>query len=170
MIRGKRERGERKSERLTSQSVGSLPVASWRRLAQRDTSACLAPGASSSSLHEWLRKAVTSPIVAGTVLAASSVALVLTQSPEAARSAACSRLAGRQRKSFGQAVAAAAEKRRVVALMPMTISTDILVLSDVDGRSSRLNQTVAAQLQLCTVAGREGERGGEWRFCMNCKY
>ena len=50
------------SECLTSQSVGSLPVASWRRLAQRDTSACLAPGASFSSLHEWLRKAVTSPI------------------------------------------------------------------------------------------------------------
>eukprot|EP00964_Phaeocystis_antarctica_P075682 scaffold46734_cov71-Phaeocystis_antarctica.AAC.1 len=43
-------------------------------------------------------KAITSPI-AGTVLAASSVALVLAPSPEPARSAASSRLAGRQRKA-----------------------------------------------------------------------
>eukprot|EP00964_Phaeocystis_antarctica_P120537 scaffold84269_cov64-Phaeocystis_antarctica.AAC.6 len=84
----------------TSQKVGSLPVFSWIRFAQRDTAACLAPGASFSSLHEWLRKAVTSPIAAGTVLAASSVALVLAPSPEPARSAAISRLAGRQRRRF----------------------------------------------------------------------
>eukprot|EP00964_Phaeocystis_antarctica_P026054 scaffold14653_cov66-Phaeocystis_antarctica.AAC.4 len=95
----------------TSQSVGSLPVFSWRRFAQRDTTACLAPGASFSSLHEWLRKAVTSPIAAGTVLAASSVALVLVDLPQApsrgsapsparARSAAISWLAGRHRSSF----------------------------------------------------------------------
>ena len=58
-------------ERHTSQSVGSMPVVSWRRFAQRDTSACLAPGASSSSRHEWLRKAVTCPIAAGSVRACS---------------------------------------------------------------------------------------------------
>eukprot|EP00964_Phaeocystis_antarctica_P074568 scaffold45860_cov78-Phaeocystis_antarctica.AAC.6 len=84
---------------VTSQSVGSLPVVSWRRVAQRATTACLAPGASFSSLHEWLRKAVTSPIAAGSVRAWSvgpaDGAVVLL-----ARSAACSRLAGRQRRSF----------------------------------------------------------------------
>eukprot|EP00964_Phaeocystis_antarctica_P013664 scaffold7499_cov65-Phaeocystis_antarctica.AAC.3 len=96
---------------VTSQSVGSLPVVSWCRFAQRDTAACLAPGAFCSSLHEWLMKAVTSPIAAGTVLAASSVALVLVDLPQApsrgsapspagARSAAISRLAGRHRRSF----------------------------------------------------------------------
>eukprot|EP00964_Phaeocystis_antarctica_P045095 scaffold25938_cov66-Phaeocystis_antarctica.AAC.3 len=83
----------------TSQRVGSLPVISSRRFAQRDTSACLALGASSSSRHEWLRKAVTSPIAAGSVRARSvgpaDGAIVLS-----ARSAACSRLAGRQRRSF----------------------------------------------------------------------
>eukprot|EP00964_Phaeocystis_antarctica_P057646 scaffold34126_cov87-Phaeocystis_antarctica.AAC.2 len=36
---------------LTSQRVGSLPVISWRHFAQRATTACLAPGASSSSRH-----------------------------------------------------------------------------------------------------------------------
>eukprot|EP00964_Phaeocystis_antarctica_P076827 scaffold47558_cov71-Phaeocystis_antarctica.AAC.2 len=36
----------------TSQSVGSMPVVSWRRLAQHDTTACLAPGASLSSFQE----------------------------------------------------------------------------------------------------------------------
>ena len=51
----------------TSQSVGSLPVFSRRRFAQRDTTACLAPGAFFSSLQEWLRNAVTSPIAAGSV-------------------------------------------------------------------------------------------------------
>eukprot|EP00964_Phaeocystis_antarctica_P059385 scaffold35248_cov76-Phaeocystis_antarctica.AAC.3 len=55
----------------TSQSVGSLPVVSSRCFAQRDTTACLAPGASFSSLHEWLRKAVTSPIAAGSVRSCS---------------------------------------------------------------------------------------------------
>eukprot|EP00964_Phaeocystis_antarctica_P017331 scaffold9564_cov85-Phaeocystis_antarctica.AAC.7 len=84
---------------VTSQRVGSSPVVSSRRFAQRDTSACLAPGASSSSRHEWLRKAVTSPIAAGTVRARSvgpvDGAVVLS-----ARSAACSRLAGRHRRSF----------------------------------------------------------------------
>ena len=85
---------------VTSQSVGSLPVASLRRFAQRDTTACLAPGATFSSLQEWLRKAVTSPIAAGTVLAANSVAVVLAPSPEPARSAAISWLAGRHRKAF----------------------------------------------------------------------
>eukprot|EP00964_Phaeocystis_antarctica_P048809 scaffold28258_cov65-Phaeocystis_antarctica.AAC.2 len=84
---------------VTSQRVGSLPVISWRHFAQRATTACLAPGASSSSCHEWLRKAVTSPIAAGTVRARSvgpaggAVAL-------SARSAACSWLAGRHRRSF----------------------------------------------------------------------
>ena len=73
-----------------------MPVVSWRLLAQRDTSACLAPGASFSSLHEWLRKAVTSPITAGSVRAWSGVATFKLLS----RSAACSRLAGRQRSSF----------------------------------------------------------------------
>ena len=66
-------------ERVTSQNVGSSPVASWRRLAQRDTSACLAPGASSSLLHEWLRKAVTSPIAAGSVRAWSVLAHLTMQ-------------------------------------------------------------------------------------------
>ena len=90
---------ESESKRLTSQSVGSLPVASMRRLAQRNTSACLAPGASFSSLHEWLRKAVTSPIIAGSVRAwsggpAGGAAML------SARSAACSRLEGRHLRSF----------------------------------------------------------------------
>ena len=49
--------------------------------------------------HRRVGKAITSPI-AGTVLAASSVALVLAPSPEPARSAASSRLAGRQRKAL----------------------------------------------------------------------
>eukprot|EP00964_Phaeocystis_antarctica_P003830 scaffold2058_cov69-Phaeocystis_antarctica.AAC.4 len=84
---------------ITSQKVGSLPVVFLRRFAQRDTSACLAPGASSSSRHEWLRKAVTSPIAAGTVRARSvgpvGGAVVLST-----RSTACSWLAGRQRRSF----------------------------------------------------------------------
>ena len=64
-----------------------------------DTTVCLAPGASCSSLQEWLRKAVTSPIAAGSVRAWSvgpaGGAVVLS-----ARSAASSRLAGRQRRSF----------------------------------------------------------------------
>eukprot|EP00964_Phaeocystis_antarctica_P058065 scaffold34424_cov75-Phaeocystis_antarctica.AAC.2 len=83
----------------TSQSVGSLPVISSRRFAQRDTTACLAPGASFSSFQEWLRKAVTCPIAAGSVrswsVGPADGAVVLL-----ARSAACSRLAGRHRRSF----------------------------------------------------------------------
>eukprot|EP00964_Phaeocystis_antarctica_P061976 scaffold37075_cov78-Phaeocystis_antarctica.AAC.2 len=83
----------------TSQSVGSIPVVSWRRLAQRDTTACLAPGASFSSFQEWLRKAVTSPIAAGRVrswsVGPAGGAVVLS-----ARSVASSRLASRQRRSF----------------------------------------------------------------------
>eukprot|EP00964_Phaeocystis_antarctica_P153870 scaffold122308_cov63-Phaeocystis_antarctica.AAC.1 len=51
----------------TSQSVGSVPVNSCCRSAQCDTTAYLAPGTSCSSLQEWLRKAVTSPITAGSV-------------------------------------------------------------------------------------------------------
>eukprot|EP00964_Phaeocystis_antarctica_P088308 scaffold56194_cov73-Phaeocystis_antarctica.AAC.3 len=88
------------AERHTSQSVGSVPVVSWRRLAQRDTTACLAPGASFSSLHEWLRKAVTSPIAAGSVrswsVGPTGGAVVMLS----ARSAASNRLAGRQRRRF----------------------------------------------------------------------
>ena len=83
----------------TSQRVGSLPVISWRRFAQCDTTACLAPGASLSSLQEWLKNAVTSPIAAGSVRARSvfaDAALVMLS----ARSAACSRLAGKHRSSF----------------------------------------------------------------------
>ena len=73
---------------LSSQIVGSVPVASRRCLAHWLIALCVAPGAPSSSRHEWLRNDVTPPIVAGTVLAARS----------AARSAASSWLAGRQRK------------------------------------------------------------------------
>eukprot|EP00964_Phaeocystis_antarctica_P017963 scaffold9969_cov67-Phaeocystis_antarctica.AAC.1 len=49
--------------------------------------------------HRRAGKAIASPI-AGTVLAASSVALVLAPSPEPARSAASSRLARRQRTAL----------------------------------------------------------------------
>eukprot|EP00964_Phaeocystis_antarctica_P075683 scaffold46734_cov71-Phaeocystis_antarctica.AAC.2 len=54
-----------------------------------------------SDQHTVVGKAITSPI-AGTGLAASSVALVLAPSPEPARSAASSRLAGRQRTALGR--------------------------------------------------------------------
>ena len=44
---------------LSSQIVGSVPVASRRCLAHWLTALCVAPGAPSSSCHEWLRKDVT---------------------------------------------------------------------------------------------------------------
>ena len=89
------------TQALSSQIVGSVPVASRRCLAHWLTALCVAPGAASSSRHEWLRKAVTSPIVAGTVLAASAVLFVCSElltARSAARSAASNWLAGRQRK------------------------------------------------------------------------
>eukprot|EP00964_Phaeocystis_antarctica_P015242 scaffold8422_cov82-Phaeocystis_antarctica.AAC.3 len=95
-----RARVQRCGASATSQSVGSMPVVSWHRFAQRDTTACLAPGASFSSLHEWLRKAVTSPIAAGSVRGEQPAG---GQAPEELR--------GAFERGVGNATAAADERR-----------------------------------------------------------
>ena len=132
----------------------SLPVASWRRLAQRDTSACLAPGASFSSLHEWLRKAVTCPIDAGTVRswsvgpATGGAAVMLL-----ARSAAYNRLAGRQRRSL-----AARSRAASGALPPTSAATAAASSASVPRPPRRPRQRRTRPLALGRVGGAVAQR------------
>ena len=69
-------RGRWRERERTSQTVASSPVFSWCCRAHRSKALYFAPGASSSSRQLCERKHETSPSFAGSVLAASSSALV----------------------------------------------------------------------------------------------